>query len=80
MKLDIVMGRALQAAGKLFQLWGGLMGDEQQRLRGYQLVAVGQMRVLGAQAAALIRYCTPRQALGLQPILHGDGRQGPVGR
>lgn len=67
MKLEIALGRALQVGGKLFQVWGELTGSELQRLRGYRMVAMGQMRVLGAQAAELLRYCTPRQVLELQP-------------
>lgn len=70
MKLEVVVGRVLQLAGKLFQLWGELTGNELQRLKGYQLVALGQMRVLGVQAAELQRYCSPRQAHTLQSVLH----------
>jgi uncharacterized protein YjbJ (UPF0337 family) len=70
MKLETLLGRALQVAGKLFQVWGELTGNELRRLRGYQMVAVGQMRVLGAEAAQLLRYCTPRQVLELGPALH----------
>lgn len=69
MNLEIALGRMLQAAGKLFQFWGSLTGDELRRMRGYQLVCVGQMRVLGGEAAALLRYCTPRQALSIQPVV-----------
>lgn len=67
--METLVGRALQVAGKLFQLWGELTGSEIQRLKGYQMVAVGQMKVLGVQAVELLRYCTPRQAMGLQPAL-----------
>jgi uncharacterized protein YjbJ (UPF0337 family) len=69
MNLEIAAGRALEVTGWLFQFWGKITGDELRRLRGYQLVAVGQMRVLGGQAAGLLRYCTPRQALAVQPAL-----------
>lgn len=67
--MEAIIGRTLQVAGKLFQFWGELTGNELQRLKGYQMVAVGQMRVLGVQAVELLRYCTPRQALALQPSL-----------
>lgn len=74
MKLETLMGRVLQILGKLFQMWGELTGNELQRLKGYQMVAVGQMRVLGAQAAELLRYCSPRQAMALQPALRRPQR------
>lgn len=67
MNLEIVTGRLLQLGGKVFELWGRLTDNDLQRQRGYQLVCVGQMRVLGGQAVALLRYCTPRQALEVQP-------------
>lgn len=67
MNTDIAWGRVLQIAGMVWQFWGSLTGNEIRRTHGYQLVVVGQMRVLGARAAALARYCTPRQALSLQP-------------
>lgn len=69
MNLDIVVGRLLQAAGMLCQSWGSLTGNDLRRQRGYQLVCVGRMRVLGGEAADLLRYCTPRQALGVHPAL-----------
>lgn len=69
MSFDISLGRGQQALGKLLELWGRATGDEASRMRGYQLVALGQLRVLGGQAAALLRYCTPRQALALAPAL-----------
>jgi uncharacterized protein YjbJ (UPF0337 family) len=75
MKLEIVLGRVLQLTGKAFQFWGQLTGNEIQRLKGYQMVAVGQMKVLGAQAVELLRYCTPRQALDLQPVLSRGPRR-----
>jgi len=68
MNLEIVVGRALQLAGKVFELWGRLTDNELRRQHGYQLVVVGQMRVLGGQAVDLLRYCTPRQALSAQPF------------
>jgi len=67
MNLEIILGRALQVAGKLFELWGRMTDNELRRQHGYQLVVVGQMRVLGGQAVQLLRYCTPRQALSVQP-------------
>ena len=67
--METLVGRALQVAGKLFQFWGELTGSEIQRLKGYQMVAVGQMKVLGVQAVELLRYCTPRQVMNLQPAL-----------
>ncbi len=70
--MEAIIGRTLQVAGKLFQFWGELTGNELQRLKGYQMVAVGQMRALGVQAVELLRYCTPRQALALQPALHRE--------
>jgi hypothetical protein len=75
MKIEMVLGRVLQLAGKAFQFWGRLTGNELQRLKGYQMVAVGQMRVLGVQAVELLRYCTPRQALELQPALDREPRR-----
>lgn len=69
MSIEMMLGRGQQVAGKLFELWGRLIGDESCRSHGYQLVAIGQMRVLGGRAAALLRYCTPRQALEVQPVL-----------
>lgn len=67
MNLDILAGRLLQLVGKLWEYWGRLTDNELSRQHGYQLVCVGQMRVLGGQAADLIRYCTPRQALSVLP-------------
>jgi hypothetical protein len=66
MNLEILWGRSLQLAGKMFEFWGRMTGNELQRQHGYQLVVVGQMRVLGGQAAALLRYCTPRQVLDVR--------------
>lgn len=63
MNPEILIGRALQMAGKVFELWGRMTDNELHRQQGYQLVCVGQLRVLGGQAAELLRYCTPRQAL-----------------
>jgi uncharacterized protein YjbJ (UPF0337 family) len=68
MSLELVAGRALQVAGRLWEYWGRLTDNEISRQHGYQMIVVGQMRVLGAQAADLLRYCTPRQALGVQPV------------
>lgn len=68
MNPEIFLGRLLQLGGKLCELWGRLTDNDLQRQRGYQLVCVGQMRVLGGQAVELLRYCTPRQALSAQPI------------
>lgn len=62
MNFEIVFGRCQQVAGKLLELWGSLLGNEMQRSHGYQLVVVGQMRVLGGRASELLRYCSPRQA------------------
>jgi uncharacterized protein YjbJ (UPF0337 family) len=67
MNLEIAWGRILQIVGKARQLWGTVTGDELGYTRGYQMVVIGQMRVLGGRAAALVRYCTPRQALEIQP-------------
>lgn len=67
MNLDILWGRMLQLVGKTFEFWGDVTGDELRRMRGYQLHCIGQVRVLGGQAADLLRYCTPRQALAVQP-------------
>lgn len=67
MNFEIIAGRALQLAGKVWEYWGRLTDDELSRQHGYQLVCLGQMRVLGGRAVALLRYCTPRQALGVQP-------------
>jgi uncharacterized protein YjbJ (UPF0337 family) len=67
MNFEIIAGRALQLAGKVWEYWGRMTDDELSRQHGYQLVCVGQMRVLGGRAAALLRYCTPRQALSVQP-------------
>ena len=68
MNLDIILGRAQQVVGKILEIWGRLMGNEIQRQHGYQLVCVGQLRVLGGQALQLLRYCTPRQVLSVQPV------------
>lgn len=68
MNLEIITGRALQLAGKMWECWGRVTANELSRQHGYQLVCVGQMRVLGGRATALLRYCTPRQALEVQPI------------
>ena len=70
MNLEIVAGRLLQITGKLVELWGRMTDNELRRQHGYQLVVVGQMRVLGGRAVALLRYCTPRQALSVQPAPH----------
>lgn len=70
MNLEIMMGRLLQLGGKMFELWGRMTDNDLQRQRGYQLVCVGQMRVLGGQAVELLRYCTPRQALEVRPRNH----------
>ena len=67
MNPEIFVGRLLQLGGKLFEAWGRLTDNDIQRQRGYQLVCVGQMRVLGGQAMDLLRYCTPRQALTAHP-------------
>lgn len=75
MRLEVMAGRVLQLLGKVFQFWGELTGNELQRVKGYQMVAVGQMKVLGAQAVELLRYCTPRQALSLQPALDPRARR-----
>lgn len=69
MRFEILAGRGLQLAGRLYQWWGRVTGDELRRMHGYQLVALGRIRVLGGEAAALLRYCTPRQALAVQPVL-----------
>jgi uncharacterized protein YjbJ (UPF0337 family) len=66
MNLDIAVGRGLQVVGKVCESWGRLTGNEMQRVKGCQLIVLGQMRVLGGRAAALLRYCTPRQALRAQ--------------
>ena len=58
-----VSDRYRRVAGKFTEMWGRLTDNELRRQRGYQLVVVGQMRVLGGQAVELLRYCTPRQAL-----------------
>ena len=81
--METIIGRMLQLTGKLFQFWGELTGNELQRLKGYQMVAVGHMRILGVQAVELLRYCSPRQALDLQPALTRSPRplgdcQGPT--
>ena len=70
MNLEMWVGRALQVAGKVWELWGRVTDNEISRQHGYQLVCVGQMRVLGGRAAELLRYCTPRQALTVQPVRH----------
>lgn len=62
MNFEIVFGRCQQVAGKLLEVWGSVLGNDIQRSHGYQMVVVGQMRVLGARASELLRYCTPRQA------------------
>lgn len=67
MNLDILAGRALQLIGKLWEYWGRVTANELSRQHGYQLVCVGQLRVLGGRASDLMRYCTPRQALDVQP-------------
>lgn len=79
MSLEVLMGRGQQLAGRLCEFWGRLTGDELSRMHGYQLVALGQMRVLGGRAASLLRYCTPRQALAVRPIL-AQRRFSPGGR
>jgi len=68
MNLEILAGRALQLAGRLWECWGRITDNEISRQHGYQMIVVGRMRVLGAQAADLLRYCTPRQALSVQPV------------
>jgi hypothetical protein len=80
MSLEIAVGRMLEATGWLFQFWGKITGDELRRLQGYQMVAVGQMRVLGGQASSLLRYCTPRQALSVRPALIRNARPLTGGR
>jgi len=74
MDTEVIRGRILQVAGKLTELFGRITGSELQRRHGYQLVIVGQMRVLGAQAAELLRYCDPRQVAGAQPVRPGRTR------
>ncbi|HUR41993.1 MAG TPA: hypothetical protein VM240_12590 [Verrucomicrobiae bacterium] len=71
MNLEMIAGRLIQLVGKVFEFWGRIIGNEMQRQHGYQMVCVGQMRVLGGQAAELLRYCTPRQALQVAPIPKG---------
>ena len=66
MRAEVAWGRTLQVVGMFWQFWGVLVDDDACRLRGYQLVVVGQMRVLGGRAAALARYCTPRQVVAAQ--------------
>lgn len=68
MNIEVMRGRILQLAGKLFEVFGRITGSEVQRRHGYQLVIVGQMRVLGAQAVELLRYCDPRQVTTVQPL------------
>ena len=68
MNFEIAVGRIQQVCGKLLEIWGRLMDNEIQQQRGYQLVCVGRLRVLGGRAIELLRYCTPRQALGVQPL------------
>jgi hypothetical protein len=65
--IEVMRGRILQLAGKVFEVFGRITGSELQRRHGYQLVIVGQMRVLGGQAADLLRYCDPRQASTVEP-------------
>ena len=61
MNVEVIRGRILQLAGKLTELIGRMTGSELRQRHGYQLVIVGQLRVLGGQAAELLRYCDPRQ-------------------
>ena len=68
MNLEVLVGRTLQVCGKVWEYWGRITDNEISRQHGYQMVVVGQMRVLGAHAADLLRYCTPRQALSVQPV------------
>jgi uncharacterized protein YjbJ (UPF0337 family) len=65
---EVFVGRCLQLAGKTWEFWGTLTGNELSRARGYQLVVIGQMRVLGGRATSLLRYCTPRQALEARAV------------
>ena len=65
---EIIRGRILQVAGKLTELFGRITGSELRQRHGYQLVIVGQMRVLGAKAAELLRYCDPRQVQAERPL------------
>lgn len=67
MNVEVIRGRILQLAGKIFELFGRLTGSESQRRHGYQMVIVGQMHILGARATELLRYCDPRQVSTLQP-------------
>lgn len=60
MNLDIAIGRGLQVIGKVCESWGRLTGNETQRVRGCQLMVLGQMRMLGGRAAALLRSIAPR--------------------
>lgn len=74
MNYEMILGRCQQVAGKLLELWGSALGNDIQRAHGYQLVVVGQMRVLGGQATELLRYCSPRQAALAVAHLRAPGR------
>jgi hypothetical protein len=67
MNVEVMRGRILQLAGKIFEFLGRITGSEIQRRHGYQMVIVGQMHILGARATELLRYCDPRQVTSLQP-------------
>jgi uncharacterized protein YjbJ (UPF0337 family) len=66
---EVFVGRCLQLAGKIQECLGALTGNELSRARGYQMVVIGQMRVLGGRATSLLRYCTPRQALEARTVV-----------
>lgn len=74
MNIEMTLGRCQQVAGKMLELWGALLGDDIRRAHGYQLVVVGQMRVLGGRASELLRYCSPRQAALAVAHVRAPGR------
>ena len=80
MNTEVMRGRFLQLTGKLFEVLGRLTGSELRRRRGYQLVIVGQMRVLGAEAVELLRYCDPRQITGVRPLRVNARADAPADR